>query len=67
MKKKGYYEIIIRGKSGIVTTLTRKTWSGAVRSVTKLQFELSAIWSDAYCIAIYSTDEEAQAKCLKIC
>lgn len=58
MKKKALFAIIIKGDSGIETTLIRKTWRGALSAVTKLQSDCPNIWSDAFCVSIYSLDDE---------
>lgn len=61
MKKKECYEIIIRSVSGITTIMHRKTWSGAVRAVTRLELNAPDIWADAYSINILSLDDELRA------
>lgn len=61
MKKKESYEIIIRSESGITTTMYRKTWSGAVRAVTRLESVCPSIWADAYSITILSQDGELRS------
>lgn len=61
MKKKGSYEIIIRGKWGIRTTMYRKTWKGALALLTRLESECPNIWKDACEVDIYSIEEEAEA------
>lgn len=61
MKKKESYEIIIRSVSGITTIMHRKTWSGAVRAVTRLESNCPNIWVDAYSINILSLDAELRA------
>ena len=63
MKKKECYEIIIRSVSGITTTMFRKTWTGAVRAVTRLESTCPNIWADAFSISIISVVGESRSMC----
>lgn len=56
MKEKALFAIIIKGDSGIETTLILKTWRDVLSAVTNLQSDCPNIWSDAFCVSIYSLD-----------
>ena len=55
MKRKSNYTIYVHGASGIVTVFDRKTFSGCLKILRKLETDCPEIYKDAVDIYIVDT------------